>query len=184
MSIFWSHSFDIESSIYLPFRIVNLNIRNYSVLPVVKELARCFDMFPNLHSVRLQISYNPNERSQGYRSEVNRVFCNRSYPQIRSAIVSESVYDFLACCPQIRTAHPTERHLQYKSSFLCALFKCSQLENLEIDIKMADYTGICTSPLSSSAFTEWNDFLFRSSHKVPKTSLASSIFLYVSTGSF
>lgn len=66
----------------------NVNIGDYSVEPVVDELAHCMYIFPSLHTIRLQVSPDPAQRRYGYRNKVTKVFSNRLYPQIHSIFVS------------------------------------------------------------------------------------------------
>ncbi|KAF8907644.1 hypothetical protein CPB84DRAFT_1768428 [Gymnopilus junonius] len=117
--------------------VVNVHVRDYSVVPVVEELARCIAIFPNLHSVKLQISFNPAERPFGYRSEVSKIFSSRSYPQIRSIFVSKSAYGLLASCPEVLEARNLEVGRLDGWHFLRAISSCHRLENLEIASNMS-----------------------------------------------
>ncbi|KDR85673.1 hypothetical protein GALMADRAFT_234678 [Galerina marginata CBS 339.88] len=110
--------------------VINVEVKDYSVGPLLAELARSISLFPNLHTVKLQVTHHLN-------SDVptRKAFSKYSYPQIRSLILCRCAYPLLRSCPQARSIRTTEKYpsLDLMPAMLGTLkFPC--LEELEIRI--------------------------------------------------
>jgi hypothetical protein len=81
-------------------------IGEYSIETVLAELARCLILFPNLHTVQIDVISSFGQWSQrGLWSTVEmfeQTFKEYSYPQIRNVFVKLSSVSFVASCPQAR----------------------------------------------------------------------------------
>jgi hypothetical protein len=81
-------------------------IGEYSIETVLAELARCLSLFPNLHTVQIDVISSFRRRSQrrlGSAGEIfEQTFKKYSYPQIRNVFVMSSSVSFVASCPQAR----------------------------------------------------------------------------------
>lgn len=82
--------------------MVDIEINGSKLRPVLVELGRCFSLFPNLHTVKIITKLNTmyadttTAAERGFDAKV-------PYPQIRSAILSPSIYPLLAACPNLES---------------------------------------------------------------------------------
>lgn len=85
--------------------MVNIEINAAPFRPVFDGLCQCFSLFPNLHTVRIITKFSRD--SYADRLAATAFKCafikNIPYPQIRSAILSKSVFPLLAVCPNLES---------------------------------------------------------------------------------
>ena len=82
---------------------LDIYIPKNSIKTVLLELARCLSLFPNLHTVQLDIFPTSVRRINGPMEGIfEETFKNYSYPQIRNVFVTASSVSFLASCPQAK----------------------------------------------------------------------------------
>lgn len=82
--------------------MVNIEVVEFSIEPVLVELARCLSLFPNLRAVKLKL-LRTNKTVKSLTGVVRRVFSKRKYPQIRSVGICDLSYPFLSSCPGARS---------------------------------------------------------------------------------
>src|SRR6266545_3466390 len=80
-------------------RIVNFEITDFSINSVLVELARCFSLFTNLHTVKLDM-HNSSIRRQDM---VFDGFKKHIYPSIRRVILATRAYPLLLSCPNVES---------------------------------------------------------------------------------
>ena len=102
-------------------------IGEYSAKAVLAELARCLSLFPNLHTVQIDVD----QECRLHLEEIfEQTFEKYSYPQIRNVFIMFSSISFVASCPRARRVGFTRNC----SSSLCGkklLRICPHLEILE-----------------------------------------------------
>ncbi|CAA7267716.1 unnamed protein product [Cyclocybe aegerita] len=84
----------------LPCMILNVRVQNYAVDPILRKLMSSMDLFPNLHTVQLDL-HTPFE----YSALKNSLFAQHVYPQIRNLAISRGSENFIACCPGLKRFH-------------------------------------------------------------------------------
>ena len=105
-------------------------IGEYSIKTVLAELARCLSLFPNLHTVQIDVSTDFRRlRSLGEIFE--QTFKKCSYPQIRNVFVMSLSVSFVASCPQARRVGFTRNCSMSELCLQTMLRNCPQLEVLE-----------------------------------------------------
>jgi hypothetical protein len=113
---------------------VDIFIGQYSIETVLAELARCLSLFPNLHTVQIDVFLRFRRRGSKRRSlkEIfEQTFKNHSYPQIRNVFVMFFSESFIASCPQARRIGFTRKHSMSRSCLQTILNNCPYLEVLE-----------------------------------------------------
>ena len=115
-------------------------IGEYSAKAVLAELARCLSLFPNLHTVQIDVD----QECRLHLEEIfEQAFEKYSYPQIRNVFIMFSSISFVASCPQARRIGFTRNCSM--SAPLCLqsiLDKCPYLEELgdTRDVSWSSYT--------------------------------------------
>ena len=88
------------SNFYLhPHRIVNFEVTDFSINSVLVELGRCFSLFPNLHTVKLDM-HNSIRR---WDMVTLNPFQKHIYPSIRHVILVPRAYPLLLSCPNVKS---------------------------------------------------------------------------------
>ena len=115
------------------FSLVNsyldIFIGEYSIETVLAELARCLSLFPNLHTVQIDVISSPRRRS--LREIFEQTFKKYSYPQIRNVFVMFFSVSFTASCPQARRVGFTQYYSMSRSCLQTIKGNCPHLEVLE-----------------------------------------------------
>ncbi|KAJ3500406.1 hypothetical protein NLJ89_g9810 [Agrocybe chaxingu] len=104
-------------------RTMNLEIGEYSLESVLKEVARSMAQFPNLHTVKLLIVFQ-------FASETvvpaKNVFKVHRYPQIKHLVLDRTSYPFMLSCPnatkieRLPTSHYNANHFVQDAPWLPA----------------------------------------------------------------
>jgi len=81
---------------------LNVSIGQRSIEKVLAELARCLSLFPNLHTVQIDVISSSITLEMVSESVIEKTFRKYSYPQIRNVFVVRSSVPFVASCPQAR----------------------------------------------------------------------------------
>ncbi|CAA7267715.1 unnamed protein product [Cyclocybe aegerita] len=89
-----------EPNLAIYVNVVNVTVLDYSVDTVLPELARCMTLFPNLHTVQLNLKLKRQRHMF-----LQDVFEPYSYPNVHTACLSESAIPFLYVCPGLRKLH-------------------------------------------------------------------------------
>ena len=108
---------------------LDIFIGQYSIKTVLAELARCLNLFPNLHTVQIDLSMDTRRRS--LRRIFERTFEKYSYPQIRNVFVMNYSISFVASCPQARHIGYTRYHSMSSLCLQTIHSNCPHLEVLE-----------------------------------------------------
>ncbi|KDR79119.1 hypothetical protein GALMADRAFT_92970 [Galerina marginata CBS 339.88] len=108
--------------------ILNVTIVEYSTEAVLRELARCMALFPNLHTVQLNFRIFIDTLLLA-----ERVFGAYQYPQIRTVCLSRSAYSFLSACPRVRN--------------VTSYMNCPDTDFLETVIRECPEVEVLGSPL-------------------------------------
>ena len=117
-------------------------IGEYSAKAVLAELARCLSLFPNLHTVQIDVD----QECRLHLEEIfEQAFEKYSYPQIRNVFIMFSSISFVASCPQARCIGFKKTRNCSMSAPLCLqsiLDKCPYLEELgdTRDVSWSSYT--------------------------------------------
>ncbi|CAA7267739.1 unnamed protein product [Cyclocybe aegerita] len=82
-------------------QVVNVQIMDTSIDSVLRELARCMAMFPNLHTVRLVISFGAHKK--GRETPVKNAFKNHAYPQIKNLVLEKFAYPLMLSCHRVQS---------------------------------------------------------------------------------
>jgi hypothetical protein len=114
-------------------------IGGYSIETVLAELARCLSLFPNLHTVQIDVTRfrRRSQRRLGFAGEIfEQIFKKYSYPQIRNVFITSSSVSFVASCPQARRVGLAQhwsmtRPFVQTVTVLVLLCNCPHLEVLE-----------------------------------------------------
>jgi len=80
-------------------RIVNFEITDFSINSVLVELGRCFSLFPNLHTVKLDMHIS----SRRWDMVVANGFEKYTYPSIHHVILARRAYPLLLSCPNVKS---------------------------------------------------------------------------------
>ena len=105
--------------------VVSVQIGSYFARNVLRELARCLAMFPNLHTLKLDLSIDGLDRAITYGFSPYK-----SFPQIRSVIMPTACYDLLKYCPGVRYVYNVrQKVLSDHDAFILADF-CPLIENI------------------------------------------------------
>jgi hypothetical protein len=89
------------SSCSLVNSYVDIFIVEYSLGTILAELAHCLSLFPNLHTVQIDVTSNTGRR-RSVEETFKQTFKNYSYPQIRNVFIMLHSLSFIASCPQAR----------------------------------------------------------------------------------
>ena len=108
---------------------LDIFIGQYSIKTVLAELARCLSLFPNLHTVQIDLSMDSRRRS--LRGIFEQTFEKYSYPQIRNVFVMFYSISFVASCPQVRHVGCTRYHSMSNLCLQIIQGNCPHLEVLE-----------------------------------------------------
>ena len=110
---------------------LDIFIGSYSIETVLAELARCLALFPNLHTVQIDVvsALGSTRRSLGIRLE--RAFHKYSYPQIRNIFVMFASVPFIASCPQARRLGFRQPYWIPNSFLQTTMNNCLHLEELD-----------------------------------------------------
>ena len=109
-------------------------IGEYSIVNVLAELARCLSLFPNLHTVQIDVTSDSRPLQFLHLSKVEifkEAFEKYSIPQIRNVFVTCRSVSFVASCPQARRVGLKSDRLRVGSGLQSLLHKCPPLEALE-----------------------------------------------------
>ena len=103
-------------------------IGEYSAKAVLAELARCLSLFPNLHTVQIDVD----QECRLHLEEIfEQTFEKYSYPQIRNVFIMPLSSSFVASCPQVRRAGFTRNCSMLFPLLKIILHNCPHLEVLE-----------------------------------------------------
>ncbi|KAF9482371.1 hypothetical protein BDN70DRAFT_875120 [Pholiota conissans] len=86
-------------------RIIDVCIPEDSIETVLRELARCMTLMPNLHTIQICFM-SSHTFFMKKRSMINTVFKPYTYPQIKIACVHSQASGLLAQCPNMKAFHP------------------------------------------------------------------------------
>jgi hypothetical protein len=117
------------SSCLLVSSYVDVFIVEYSLDTVLAELARCLSLFPNLHTVQIDVT-SSTRRRRSLGEVFERTFENYSYPQIRNVFFMFFSVPFIASCPQARRVGSTYNSMN-NSCLQTIQSNCPHLEELE-----------------------------------------------------
>jgi len=109
---------------------LDIFIVEYSIETVLAELARCLSLFPNLHTVQIDVDTSSRRRRSSLKV-FEQTFKNCSYPQIRNVFVMFSSESFIACCPQTRRVGFTHSYSMSRACLQFIQLNCPHLEVLE-----------------------------------------------------
>ncbi|KAJ3507701.1 hypothetical protein NLJ89_g6161 [Agrocybe chaxingu] len=87
----------VDPSLAAHVRILNIRVQNYDVDSILRKLMSSMALFPNLHTVQLDL-HTPFE----YSALKNSLFAQYVYPQIRNLAISRGSENFIACCPGLK----------------------------------------------------------------------------------
>ena len=107
---------------------LDIFIGDYSAKTVLAELARCLSLFPNLHTVQIDVDSDcrlPLGRM------LEQTFEKFSYPQIRNVFIMFSIASFVASCPQARRVGFTQHSSWPMRGLESIVGNCPYLEELE-----------------------------------------------------
>ena len=108
---------------------LDIFIGQYSIDTVLAELARCLSLFPNLHTVQIDVSTDCRLRS--LEAIFKKTFEKCLYPQIRNVFVMSLSASFIASCPQARRVGITRNCSMSVWCLQTILRNCPQLEVLD-----------------------------------------------------
>ena len=117
------------SSSLLGSSYLDIFIGEYSFKTVLAELARCLSLFPNLHTV--QIDLVSSFRRRRSLEIFEQTFKDYSYPQIRNVFVMFNSASFIASCPQARRVGSTQTYALSRLCLQTIRSNCPHLEVLE-----------------------------------------------------
>ena len=108
---------------------LDISIGEYFFDNVVAELARCMSLFPNLHTVQIDIAPG----SKRLLDKIfQRTFKKYSYPQIRNVFVMSLSLDLLPSCPEAKRVGFIQRSTVGRHWDLSKIAgSCPQLETLD-----------------------------------------------------
>jgi len=109
---------------------LDIFIGQYSIESVLAELARCLSLFPNLHTVQIDVTTN-SRRRRSLGKIFEQTFREYSYPQIRNVFVMFLSESFVASCPQARRVGFTHHYSMTESCLETIRGNCPLLEELE-----------------------------------------------------
>ena len=107
---------------------LNIFIGDYSAKAVLAELARCLSLFPNLHTVQIDVDQ---ECRLPLEKMLKQTFEKSSYPQIRNVFIMHSIASFVASCPQARRVGFTQHSSWPGRDLESIVGMCPYLEELE-----------------------------------------------------
>jgi len=81
-------------------RIVNFEITDSSINSVLVELGRCFSLFPNLHTVKLDMH---NSFFRDWDMVMVNGFEKHIYPSIHRVVLAHRAYPLLLSCPNVKS---------------------------------------------------------------------------------
>lgn len=112
--------------------VVNVMIGDYSVGPVLQELARCLAIFPNVHTFKL--SYT--QVTMLLRQAITRVFSHcKAFPQIHSITVPKECISLVKYFPGARRVNIIGESRQALSAYNTSILACCPLmENISLVI--------------------------------------------------
>ena len=123
---------------------LDMLIGGYSIATVLTELARCLALFPNLHTVQIDVCLGLRQQSK-LDKRFERTFKKYSYPQIRNVFISFYSVSFIASCPQARRVGLTGRWMIPRSCLQIMMDKCPHLEVLDLPELRTSNDCKCTS---------------------------------------
>ena len=109
-------------------------IGDYCVRNVLRELARCLEIFPNVHTLKLDLNHkiSPVTLDQVITFGFGR---HKSFPQIRSVTLSPDCESLLKYVPNVRYIYPIgPRKHQLEGRLLEFSTCCPLLENLCLSV--------------------------------------------------
>jgi len=91
----------LRQTIHFQFtcRIVNFEITDSSINSVLVELGRCFSLFPNLHTVKLDMHNSSRHRDMVMANGFEKYI----YPSIHRVILAHRAYPLLLSCPNVKS---------------------------------------------------------------------------------
>ena len=130
---------------------LDIFIGEYSIATVLAELARCLSLFPNLHTVQIDVS-TYSRRKRSLREIFEKTFEKYSYPQIRNVFVMFYSISFVASCPQARRVGCTHYNAISSVCLQTMQGSCPHLEVLESfgDVYWTPDACICAYSVSVS----------------------------------
>ncbi|KAF8887461.1 hypothetical protein CPB84DRAFT_1786894 [Gymnopilus junonius] len=122
---------------------INIEVVEFSIKPVLVELARCLSLFPNLRHVKIQV-LRTNKAESSLANIVRSVFSKRKYPQIRSVGICDVSYPFLSACPEAHSVSwrwSNFNQFRFKDNFSlqARLPVWPWVEKLQLTIPSAEY---------------------------------------------
>ena len=123
----------LASTFHLWQSYLDVSICQHSIETVLGELARCLSIFPNLHTVQIDVISSTNFSESMCKRVFEHTFKNHSYPQIRNVFVMRSNVSFVSSCPQARRVGLLEKYRTRfsRSSLETVKDSCPHLEVLE-----------------------------------------------------
>jgi len=139
----------LRQIIYFQFtcRIANFEVAGFSMKSVLVELGRCFSLFPNLHTVKLDVHNDSSKRRNTITTITSNGFAKHIYPSIHHVILAPCAYPLLLSCPNVKSVrcisdHETDimpidllKHL-HKSPYINSVGYRFGLAELEGDFKL------------------------------------------------
>jgi hypothetical protein len=114
--------------------VVNIQIGMYRVQNLFRELARCLEKFPNVHTLRVK----PYHSSP---TVMNRAITYgfghyKRFPQIRSIIIPLEYYGLLKYCPGVRYVHSVGAEQILSDDYAASILAdcCPLMENICLPI--------------------------------------------------
>jgi len=90
--------------------IVNFDLVNLSLGAAFTTIGHCFAMFPNLHTVKLDVMRSKTD------TPAHNGFKRHSFPQIRSLTLSSAAFPLIASCPNVRSVEYRDTYYRYQLS--------------------------------------------------------------------
>jgi len=104
-------------------QIVNVEIGIYAQTSVLAELARCLALFPNMHTVQLNI-----EETDIPQKMIAQPFAGYVYHSVQTVVVSSNILDFFKCCPQARRVDYLKTYFPPRTFWDAVAASCPRLE--------------------------------------------------------
>ena len=121
-------------------RVVNVEITDYSINSVLVELGRCFSLFPNLHTVKLDMDNS----SRHWDMVIANGFEKYIYPSIHRVILSHRAYPLLLSCPNVKSVQCISNAMT--TELLKYLFKLPCIESVGWSFDLTQLEGDSTTP--------------------------------------
>ena len=110
---------------------LDVAICQYSIKTVLTELARCLSLFPNLHTVQIDVRSSTAISASICGEILEKTFKKYSFPQIRNVFVMIFSVSFLASSPEVRRVGLGRYRSMSRLSLQTIASNCPHLEVLE-----------------------------------------------------